>query len=478
MKTVHWIAFLMSVAICSASQFNPATDWFHKAGYGIFVHYLEDVQNDTNQVHSLGKQTSWDDCVKEFDVKKFADAMAQANAGYVIFTMHQRTRFLIAPNETFNKLTGYKPGEACATRDLVEDLYTALNKKHIPLMLYWTGDGPREDEKAAKALGWSQPVSVDYVEKWAAVVREYGERYGKKVAGWWVDGCYPFIGYNEERLGILADALKAGNKDRIIALNPGVQQKVQFYTVYDDYTCGEQNNFLDIPASRWVNGVQWHILSFLGCGSSHIGAAWGMPGTKYSKSDLIDYVADVNQAGGVVSIDVLLYRDGALDRSQLEVLKPLRPGINSLKKREPFPPGNLAFRKPARLLSLDGTRELSVNSGVHFPRLGVDGRMNTYALAGGEWPWTYEVDLLKPVNISRIKVNFSKGFATELKITVSVDRKEWKQVAAAKDLDGKPFECKFEPVLAEFVRVSALKPDGPNQKGTQMSIAELEVYEK
>ncbi|HON08645.1 MAG TPA: discoidin domain-containing protein, partial [Verrucomicrobiota bacterium] len=127
---------------------------------------------------------------------------------------------------------------------------------------------------------------------------------------------------------------------------------------------------------------------------------------------------------------------------------------------------------------LDGTRELSVNSGVHFPRLGVDGRMNTYALAGGEWPWTYEVDLLKPVNISRIKVNFSKGFATELKITVSVDRKEWKQVAAAKDLDGKPFECKFEPVLAEFVRVSALKPDGPNQKGTQMSIAELEVYEK
>ena len=478
MKIIHWVASLMTITVCSASQFNPATDWFHKAGYGIFVHYLEDIQNNANQVHSLGKRTSWDDCVKEFDVKKFADAMAQANVGYVIFTMHQRTRFLIAPNETFDKLTGYKPGEACATRDLVEDLYRALSKKHIPLMLYWTGDGPRQDEKAAKALGWSQPVPLDYVKKWADVVREYGERYGKKVAGWWVDGCYPFIGYDDERLGILAEALKAGNKDRIIALNPGVQQKVQFYTIYEDYTCGEQNDFRDMPASRWINGVQWHILSFLGCGSSHIGAAWGMPGIKYSKSELIDYVADVNQAGGVVSIDVLLYRDGALDRSQLEVLKPLRPGINSLKKRGPFPPGNLAFRKPARLLSLDGTRELSVNSGVHFPRLGVDGKMNTYALAGGEWPWTYEVDLLKPVNISRIKVNFGKGFATELKITVSVDRKEWKQVAEAKDLDGKPFECRFEPLLAEFVRVSALKPDGPNQKGTQMSITELEVYEK
>ncbi len=478
MKIIHCIIFLMTMAICGASQFNPATDWFHKAGYGIFVHYLEDLQNETNKVHSLGKHTSWDECVKEFDVEKFAETMAQVNAGYVIFTMHQRTRFLIAPNETFDKLTGYKPGEACATRDLVEDLYQALSKRNIPLMLYWTGDGPRQDEQAAKALGWSQPVPLDYVKKWASVVREYGERYGKKVAGWWVDGCYPFLGYDEERLRILAEALKAGNKDRIIALNPGVQQKVQFYTIYEDYTCGEQNDFLDVPSSRWINGVQWHILSFLGCGASSIGAAWAMPGVKYSKSELIDYVSDVTRADGVVSIDVLLFRDGSLDRSQIEALKPLRSGINSLKSLQPIPEGNLAFRKPARLLSLDGTRELSVNSGIHFARLGVDGKRSTFALAGGEWPWTYEVDLLKPFNVSRIKVNFGKGYATELQITVSADRKEWKQVAVAKGLDGKPFECKFEPVLAEFVRVSAVKPDGPDQKGGQMSIVELEVYEK
>jgi hypothetical protein len=43
-------------------------------------------------------------------------------------------------------------------------------------MLYWTGDGPRQDEQAAKALGWSQPVPVDYVKKWASVVSEYGEQ--------------------------------------------------------------------------------------------------------------------------------------------------------------------------------------------------------------------------------------------------------------------------------------------------------------
>jgi hypothetical protein len=32
-------------------------------------------------------------------------------------------------------------------------------------------------------------------------------------------------------------------------------------------------------------------------------------------------------------------------------------------------------------------------------------------------------------------------------------------------------------VQAQFVRVSALKPEGPDQKGAQVAVAELEVYE-
>ncbi|MGC8887489.1 MAG: discoidin domain-containing protein [Verrucomicrobiia bacterium] len=478
MKIIWSVSVLILSFNAVASQFNPNTDWFQKAGYGVFVHYLEDLQNSSNTIHSLGRQTGWDECVKEFDVERFAESMAEAQAGYVIFTMHQRTRFLIAPNSTFDRLTGYKPGEACSTRDLVEDLYQALSKRKIPLMLYWTGDGPRQDERASKAFGgFKNPIPIEYVRNWASVVREYGERYGTKIVGWWVDGCYSFIGYDNERLGILAEALKAGNTNRIIALNPGVQKKVSFYSIYEDYTCGEQNDFRDMPASRWVNGVQWHILSFLGCGNSRIGAAWGMPGVRYRKAELIDYVADVNRAGGVVSIDVMLYRDGSLDKSQLETLKVLRPGLKVSQAEQPIPPGNLAFRKPAKLLSLDGKRELPVNSEVHFARLGVDGKLNTYAQAGGEWAWTYEVDLLKPYNIRRVKVNFGKGFATTLRITLSRDGKEWRQVAYFEGLGGKPVECVFEPTLAEFVRVSAVKPDGENQKGSQMSIAELEVYE-
>jgi len=35
----------------------------------------------------------------------------------------------------------------------------------------------------------------------------------------------------------------------------------------------------------------------------------------------------------------------------------------------------------------------------------------------------------------------------------------------------------FDPAQARYVRIKAIKPDGPNQEGVQMHIAELEVYQ-
>jgi hypothetical protein len=49
---------------------NPNTDWFCKARYGVLVHYLNHIQNDPATVQSLGRKTSWDECVREFDVKR------------------------------------------------------------------------------------------------------------------------------------------------------------------------------------------------------------------------------------------------------------------------------------------------------------------------------------------------------------------------------------------------------------------------
>ncbi|MBN2311594.1 MAG: discoidin domain-containing protein, partial [Candidatus Hydrogenedentes bacterium] len=243
------------------------------------------------------------------------------------------------------------------------------------------------------------------------------------------------------------------------------------YTPHEDYTCGEQNVFQDIPVQRFIDGEQWHILSFLSK------TWWGEPGTGYSIRELADYVYEVHRRGGVVSVDVVLFRDGSLDRSQIELLKAVRRELDDATPRQPVPPGNLAYRKQSQLLSLDGSHPLVVNSRVHFARLGVDGNLDTYALAANEWPWSYEVDLIDTVNIRRIKVTFGKGYATHFEFRLSADREAWTTVAAKSDHDGQPYEATFEPVPARYVRVSALKPDGPDQPGAQMSVAELEVYE-
>ena len=64
-----WLTLLPWFVSCLVSQAaanNSSTDWFQRAGYGVFVHYLEDLQNDPQQVHSLGRETSWDECLREF----------------------------------------------------------------------------------------------------------------------------------------------------------------------------------------------------------------------------------------------------------------------------------------------------------------------------------------------------------------------------------------------------------------------------
>ena len=479
-------AALLVAATARAERQNPNTDWFRDAHWGLFVHYLWDLQNAGHRTNNLGRTTSWDDCVKEFDTEKFAGQIKETGAPYVFFTMMQRTRYLIAPNATYDKLTGYNPGEACSTRDLVEDLYHSLDKRGVKLMLYWTGDGPREDAQAAKGMGgWNGKITDAYVQNWANVAAEYSRRYGDKVKGWWVDGCYGFSGYNDHRWGLMAAALKSGNPHAIVALNDPSFLHARSSTDYEDFTTGEMNEFTDIPGERWRDGKQFHVLSFLG-------ESWGAPGARYPADELADYVGAVNHAGGVVTIDVALFRDGSIDAQQLATIKAMSAALKKggdysearkarepWKTRQPVPAGNLACWKPARLLSLDGQRALPANgggNGLHSARYGVDGQPSTAAQPGDEWPWTYEVNLVEPAPIHRLVITFGKNFATHFQVRLSADRKTWTTVADVKDHDGSKWDKTFDAVPAQYVQVCALKPDGPDQKGVQMSVGELEVY--
>lgn len=353
--------------------------WFQNKKWGVFTHYLHSIQNKS-MVHTKGMPvTSWDECVNEFDAEAYAKTLHALNCGYAVFTLGQCDRFLCAPNETYNTITGYKTGEACSHRDLILDIIHALAQYDIPLFLYYTGDGPFMDEQAGKAMGFhdrmTEKINDVFIENWGRVLQEYSMRYGDKIKGWWIDGCYDFFGYTDSYLMRLKKFARAGNPDALMAFNNGVDlkdywnpkyapyydkddhpltriEKIEYamrqgicddtgylckklenqYRAADDYTAGEKNEFAILPVIK--NPVkQWHILSFLGNLTlqgpvnnpySSNGSGWGAAGSRYSGEYIKDYVDKVNAMGGVVSIDMLLFRDGTFDMGQVEVIKALK----------------------------------------------------------------------------------------------------------------------------------------------------------
>jgi hypothetical protein len=154
------------------------------------------------------------------------------------------------------------------------------------------------------------------------------------------------------------------------------------------------------------------------------------------------------------------------------------PDTGSTAQRilRPTPPGNLATGKPAFLLSAAGDRLLPP-SGFSYAYNGVDGRQSSFAQAGGEWAWNYEVDLQDEHRVNRVVIHFGSGFATQYELLLSKDDINWSAVASITDGQGGTREHAFAPMPARYVRIRAIKPDAPNQPGIQMSIAELEVYE-
>lgn len=308
-------------------------DWLHDQKWGIFTHFLHSKQNNPIYATNMGMgETNWNEMVNGLDVKRLASDIHKAGAHYLVFTTMQCERYMCAPNDTYNQITGYKPGEACADRDLIGDIIDALRPYDISLMLYYTGDGPYKDSKAGLAMGYvsqQDKVTNEYVHRWASVAKDYSLRYGSDVKGWWVDGCFKGLGYNDDNISIYVPALKAGNPDSVLAFNEGPKKRVFKHTIHDDFTCGEMtslNSFIDIPDSRFIDEAQWHTLAPLGIAPKEVKGAglfgpWCEPGCIYSAKYVHDYIHKVNEKGGVVSVDVALYRDGHIDPEQVALLR-------------------------------------------------------------------------------------------------------------------------------------------------------------
>lgn len=303
-----------------------AAEFLAEKKWGVFSHYLYHSICNPDEVHNRGVgEVSWCDAVNMFDVERVAYTLHKMNAGYYFITLMQGTRHMLAPNETYDKIAGTLPGEACATRDLPMELGLALEKYGIDLCLYYTGDGPHKDPDIGPKFGFigngrdGHKVDSEFCEKWASVAGEYAERYGGLVKAWWMDGMYDdLFGYTNELRGIYHKAIKKGNPDAAVAFNNGV--KPGFWRVYpeEEFVCGEFNDFLVVPYNKYIEGAQAHVLAPLGYDKEGFidWNGWSKTGLRHTKEYMRDYIRACARVGAAVSVDILTHIDGSFDIEQ------------------------------------------------------------------------------------------------------------------------------------------------------------------
>lgn len=333
-------ALLIGGAVpASAAKYDSNTDWI--AGkYGIFLHYLLERQGGGSSLEG------WNSAVSSFDVDRFAKDINSVGASWVTITLTQSSGYFPIPMPEMENLTGVKCG---TERDLVTDLIKACEPYGIKVMLYWNPGLPQNNLAMARALGAAfrqnqgdmsigQGASGDWVLNYTAaknvcsVLSALSERYGEKVHGWWFDGCYDNVGFNERLAELYGEAARAGNPKTLVAFNDGIRFADCRYES-ENYACGEtchpyfleETSFMNYKAdSRWTeNGYQAHRLTFLG-------ENWGLGGTIYDTAELAKHSYDAFlKNGAALSYDVAISADGKIADEHLAQLKAVYDYVKS-----------------------------------------------------------------------------------------------------------------------------------------------------
>ncbi len=175
------------------------TNWFKDSKWGVFIHFLAE-KVDAKEIKTTSDD--WNRRVDAFDIEGLTQQLDSVGAKYCFITLGQCTGHYCTPNKTYDSIVGISPSK-CAKRDLINDLYEALNARGIRLMVYLPSHAPSGDAVAVQNLcctpkwdasGWGKKfgqydsTGVDkrlstFQGYWEKIIREWSTRWGKKVSG-------------------------------------------------------------------------------------------------------------------------------------------------------------------------------------------------------------------------------------------------------------------------------------------------------
>lgn len=209
---------------------------------GLFVHYVyfdsaRWFENQRIGVYPGGRKVaSIDELADGFNVADLVSQAVAMNAEYVMFTAWHADMNLLYPSEVMQR---YRPGH-CSKRDVISELYDALDKHGIQLILYvHPSDGHDFCEEDQSKLGWNDEGLYerwnDFINK---VFAELAARYCGKVTGYWFDGGLP----DQIRHGIqrLRCTIKKHDPQAVLIQNEAFNDNR--FERWADYGCRERIN--------------------------------------------------------------------------------------------------------------------------------------------------------------------------------------------------------------------------------------------
>lgn len=350
------------------NNYKADVSWFSKMPYGVMFQYGPWGYPQTGAKKSLADQTN------SFDVHKFVDMIRSTGASYVVWSITWWEYRMNAPINSVNTILGNS--SRTSTRDLIGEVADSLQKSNIKFMLYYhTGHDSHlgyntTDWWKIQAFPASQftPTGTGdrsvFLNNWMTVVTEIGNRYGNKLDGWFFDDGPVYYPGPFEKMGVAA---KAGNPNRFVSYNPFWGPRI---TDFQEVYFGEYPGKGDVTSGSapvggngiFTNGTHKTQLQH---GMFTMENDWGVCKqnqtitTLYTGADLINYVSSASNRRVPLSINILMWEDGTVQSSSLNLLRNLRAQLAYFNATK-----NTVFNNTDVGITYTGSWSLSSSRGV------------------------------------------------------------------------------------------------------------------
>jgi hypothetical protein len=230
--------------------------------------------------------------------------------------------------------TVVRPGEKCSRRDVIKEVAEALNAKGVKLICCYAGlNAYMEDRRAFEGLkddgnDRTTPPPESRARR-LEILKEYCDRYGKSITGWWSDGIrLDSCGETPNDWSTIGSVVRGPNPNAVLPFSYGpnqwscVRKGVANFTSGDTWT---PQNLVRLTPKRLPpqNGILWHGKIY--CGNVYHGLG---DANMFSDQELIDWIKTCNRQGGVVTMDWPFDpRTGLLKDFGLEQLKRIAAAI-------------------------------------------------------------------------------------------------------------------------------------------------------